>query len=123
MEKGDMFCPTPGEPDIQEIKSDLSSFFRRMNIKATYYDPTPAESQILENPTQPIIDEYFTHTTHITTTDCSADDLIHLKFKPFNPNPHDPVLETFYCLIEEDVNQYTPRNPRVQNVTKQEREA
>ncbi len=126
MEKRDKFCPTPGEPDIQEIKSDLSSSFRRMNLKATYHDPTSAESQTLENHTQPTIDQYLTHTTQSTTPDCSADDLIHLKFKPkstFNPNPHDPVLETFYCLIEEDVNQYTPRNPRVQNLTKHEREA
>ena len=44
--KGLTFCPTPGEPNIQDIKNDLRDFFRRLKLRAHYFedDPIPEDT-------------------------------------------------------------------------------
>jgi len=56
LEKGLKFCPTPGEPNMNELLEDLRLFFRRMKLKAHFYDPSEMP---LEN--QSTIPDFFSH--------------------------------------------------------------
>ncbi len=53
LEKGLKFSPTPGEPDMNELMDDLRLFFRKMRLKAYFYDP----SYKVNANRQPIMDE------------------------------------------------------------------
>ena len=114
--RGLTFCPTPGEPDLQEIKNDLKAFFRRLKLRAHYFEGE--ENDNPTDPTQPTIDSYMSqHTTHVDLT----------KFKlpgTWEPEPPDvdPAIETFCRAVMNEIKDFVPRCPRVQNLSKEEKD-
>jgi hypothetical protein len=117
--KGLKFWPTPGEPVMGQILDDLSGLFWRMRLRAHFNDPE-AEATNTDN-SQPTIAQSFNASQQLTATDPS-----HSKFRKkstFDPNVNNPLLKAFFSLVTQDVNDHTPRNPRKQNLTTQERES
>ena len=55
--KGLKFCPTPGEPSLLEIKKDLKAFFRRLKLRAHYYEEK-CEAQERAEASQPTLDSF-----------------------------------------------------------------
>ena len=120
LEKGLKFCPTPGEPNMYDIHKDLRSFFRRMRLKA-HFSEDPEESPPTTN--RSILDFFTTN-----NSDGGIPEIDLSKFKPkstWEPGDEhkDPVLETFFKCVQNDIGKYIPREPRVKNVTKSEKEA
>ena len=116
--KGLTFCPTPGEPVIQDIKNDLKAFFRRLKIKHHYYDE---EAQLPPmDPSQTTLDSFLTtQGTYQTHVDVS-------KFKPkskWEPENVDPAIETFCRAILNEVSHFKPMQPRSNNLTPEEKVA
>ena len=118
LEKGLKFCPTPGEPDLYNIQKDLRDFFRRMRLRAFFHDnettPTPSQSNLITN--------------YISQTEVNESQIDLRKFKPkstWEPNPQyrDPVLETFFKSVQNEVSRFTPREPRNKNITQDEKAA
>ena len=120
LEKGLKFCPTPGEPNMYEIHKDLRTFFRRMRLKAHFTEdpdlqPPPSQNNSILN--------------FVTRgTPQGAPDINLSKFKPksdWEPKDEhkDPVLETFFKCVQNDIGYFTQREARVKNITKSEKEA
>ncbi len=114
--KGLKFCPTPGKPILQEIKNDLKAFFRRLKLRAHYYeeDLTPPTSQ-------PTLDSFLSNTEPPSKVNLS-------KFKPkgtWDPESEktDPAIETFCRAILHDLDSYSPKCPRHNNLSEPENEA
>ena len=51
LERGLNFCPTPGEPNLGDLRRDLDDFHRRLKIKAFFY-PNNTSSAFLSQTTQ-----------------------------------------------------------------------
>ena len=120
LEKGLKFCPTPGEPDMNELLDDLRLFFRRMRLKVHFQDSIDVPG----NNSQPTIEESFNPPSPSNSS--SEDDRTHNKFiakSSFDPIITDPFLEAFFVLVKEDLDNYHPRIPRSNNLTKEERES
>ena len=113
--RGLKFCPTPGEPNIQELKEDLQSFFRRLKIRAHFYNE---DTESLPEPTQPTLDSFLSPAqTPVNLT----------KFKlPSTWDPEestvDPAIETFCRAVQNELRDFVPRRPRDQNLTKDEKD-
>ena len=113
--KGLTFCPTPGEPLIKDIKTDLTAFFRRLKIKHFYH--VDEDEAIPQDPTQPTLDSFLTQGPE-TPVNLS-------KFKPkshWEPEQEqaDPAIETFSRAVLKEVNDFKPMKPRSNNLTKEE---
>ena len=116
LKKGLKFCPTPGEPNMYDIHRDLRQFFRRMRLRAHFTnmdEVTPSQQRSIRDflPSQ---------------SQNNGPDL--RKYKPkstWEPGLEfrDPVLETFFKCVQSEVANFTPREPRVKNITKDEKEA
>ena len=102
-----------------QILDDLSGFFRRIRLRAHFNDPESEAASTSHS--QPTIEQSLNASHQLTLTDPS-----HSKFRKkstFNPNITDPLLNAFFPLVTQDVNDHTPRNSRNQNLTKNERES
>ncbi len=113
--KGLKFAPTPGEPNLQEIKQDLKAFFRKLKLRDFFYEEDESS-----DPLQPTLDNFFSQNND-PNIDLS-------KFKnpsTWEPDPQnvDPAIETFSRAVLEDFRQYTPRCPRDQNITNGEKDS
>ncbi len=113
--KGLKFCPTPGEPNMQEIRNDLKSFFRKLKLRDYFYEE---ENEEPNDPTQPTLDSYLS--PPITDVDLTSFKLP----STWEPDPQlvDPAIETFSRAVMDEIRDFTPRCPRVQNLTEEERE-
>ena len=114
--KGLKFCPTPGEPDMYNIHQDLREFFRRMRLRAFFYDDSPTP------PSQNTITNYFSQDNE------KSGEINLKKFKPkseWEPplQYRDPVVETFCKTIQDEVSRFKPREPRYKNITLDEKNA
>ena len=114
--KGLKFCPTPGEPDLYNLQQDLREFFRRMRLKAFFYDDSPTP------PTQNTITNYFSQSSE------NSGEINLKKFKPkssWEPplQYRDPVIETFCKAIQDEVSRFQPREPRYKNISIDEKNA
>ena len=116
LKKGLKFCPTPGEPNMYDIHRDLRQFFRRMRLKAHFTnidEVTPSQQRSIR--------DFIPSQTNQNGPNLS-------KYKPkstWEPGLEfrDPVLETFFKCVQAEVAKFTPREPRVKNITKSEKEA
>ena len=120
LSKGLKFCPTPGEPSPYNIHEDLRAFFRRMRLKAHFNDNEDNIS--LSQSSQPL----FSQT--IDSQDNVADLKGTLRFKEkstWEPGEEyrDPVLETFFKSVQDDIGKYIPREPRDKNLSPSEKAA
>ncbi len=117
--KGLSFCPTPGEPSLQDLKKDLKAFFCRIQLRDYHWadnetDPTPHDQS------RPTLDSFL-------NPNFNTDNGVDLsKFKlpsTWDPQPHevDPAIETFCRAVLEDFKTFTPRSPRSQNLPKEEK--
>ncbi len=80
LEKGLKFCPTPSEPDMNQILEDLRLFFlRRMRLKAYFHNPT--ETNV--NNSQPTLEEVLSRIPQNSQNDQCSDDDRTYKFKIF----------------------------------------
>ena len=111
--RGLKFCPTPGEPIIQEIKNDLKAFFRRLKLRAYFHeeDPDPPSNQST-------LDSFLSNTGTTSKVDLS-------KFKPqstWEPESQkvDPAIETFCRAVLADLDSYQPMSPRHNNLSESE---
>ncbi len=116
LSKGLTFCPTPGEPNIQDIKRDLKDFFRRLKLRAHYFEEDP-----LPDTNQPTLDSYLATPGPSSQVDVS-------KFKPksfWEPKSDkvDPAIETFCRAVMNEMKDFTPMCPRTNNLSKEENEA
>ena len=118
LRKGLKFCPTPGEPLMGQILDDIAALFRRMRLRAFFNDPEDLTDSILSN--QTLMDMY------LRDAGGERNDPIEEKFQErstFDPKIHDGLMNAFFELVVREVNEFTPRNPRNQNLTKEEKEA
>ena len=115
LEKGLSFCPTPGEPDMGQLKRDLDTFHRNLRIK-TFFDPSKGElrgdkdtsSEGDNNDTS----DFDTHIRHSKVLKPSK------KWSP----PMGPLhLESFILTNERDLNKTFPKAPNFHNLTKEEK--
>ena len=115
LSKGLNFCPTPGEPDVSQLRLDLDTFHVQLKRKSFF-----AKQSILDN--QPTLDFSLPSSTQTEEPDGP---FAHQQFK--NPSswcPPAPLnLEAMVIVNEQLLNDYTPRAPLNHNLTKAEKEA
>ncbi len=102
---------------MKEILEDLRLFFRRIKLRAHYYDPTNK----LETSSQPTIDTFYS-TIPNQTNISSEDDRTHNR-SIFDRKINDPFLEAFFVLVKKEIDKNHPRTPRAHNLTKEEKAA
>ena len=117
LSKGLKFCPTPGEPDMYNIHQDLREYFRRLRLRAYFFDDNPSPT-----PTQNTIMNYFSQNSE------KSEEINLKKFKAKStwepPDQYrDPVVETFCKSVQEEVSKFKPREPRIKNITLDEKNA
>ncbi len=78
LEKGLTFCPTPREPDMNQILEDLRLFFRRMRLKAYFHNPTENNGNISQSTLEEVLSSIPQNSQN---KQCSDDDRTHNKFK------------------------------------------
>ncbi len=117
LQKGLTFCPTPGEPLLHDIINDLKAFFRRLKLRAHYYE----EEDPIPN-TQPTLDSFLDNNpqSHVEV-DVS-------RFTPkstWEPKSEnvDPAIETFCRAVLKELKDYNPICPRSNNLTKDQKDA
>jgi len=114
LNKGLNFCPTPGEPDISNLKKDIDKFHVSLRRKLFFSRIVDSNTQLANS----------TITSQLSTTVLDNDDAFqHQKFK--NPSkwcPPGPIqLESMIVLNETDLNKLTPRAPANQNLSAEEK--
>ena len=120
LRKGLSFCPTPREPDMGEIASDLDKFFRILKLKSFFHDKNmenQAQTSTHQEPeagtsnaSQPIQPNQPSCTFKIPST-----------FTPTEADLADPNLEAFCRSVKFDVSKFHPRIPKCDNLTLDER--
>ncbi len=106
---------------MNELLDDLRLFFRRMRLKAYFYDPP---HKVNANQQLTMHDMFISKTQ--TQQTCSEDERTHNKFKTkstFDPKINDPFLEAFFVLVKKQIDKHHPKSTKVKNLTKEEREA
>jgi len=123
LEKGLNFCPTPGEPDLGPLKQDLDKFHAGLRRK-TFFDnqgttirPNTSSTSDLACPPD--------YPDHIDRGPREQSTFEHPKFKnkskwvpPMGPH----TLETYMTVNEHRLSEFVPREPRVKNISKAEKE-
>jgi hypothetical protein len=108
------FCPTPGEPDTNELNKDLNKFHVSLRRKQFFSEPvgkTPC--QVSSTPNTQILP-----TLH-TQEEEAFDHFTFRKPSKWCP-PGPPYLEAMITKNELDLNEYTPRAPNKHNLTTEE---
>ena len=115
LERGLSFCPTPGEPDMGQLRRDLDTFHRNLRIK-TFFDPTKGDMK----------GDLGTQNAGNNDNTSEFDTLIR-NSKVLKPNrqwapPMGPLhLESFILNNERDLNKTFPRAPNFHNLTREEK--
>ena len=113
--KGLTFCPTPGDPDMGDIKHDLDMFFRRMRLKLFFSEehetidtlPSESSSQITVNDSEPLTwSEYLERTFRKKST--------------WTPRNQDTILEAFIKAVTNDFYNMQPKKIFNKNLNKEE---
>ncbi len=148
LSRGLTFVPTPGEPDMGDLRSDLDRFHRRLKLY-THFNKDPTEAKPIRVRSQTSIPAP-TDTQQMGTGDQGSSDLEpvclrtedgrrildHRKLRnlgPFshptftNPSTYEPpntprALETLIDTNEFELSKFKFIKPTYQNITKTERE-
>ena len=115
LSKGLNFCPTPGEPDVYQLRLDLDSFHVNLKRKLFFAKHSDTDSQSTLNMS----------TLSSTQVEDMGGPFNHQKFK--NPSSWCPIaptnLEAMIAFNEHNLNEYTPQASSSHNLTKAEKEA
>ena len=115
LERGLSFCPTPGEPDMGQLRRDLDTFHRNLRIK-TFFDPATGGIKGDNGRTDTGVND-----------DTSTFETLLRSSKVLKPNkqwspPIGPLhLESFILNNERDLNKTFPKAPNFHNLTKDEK--
>lgn len=107
LSKGLKFCPTPGEPDMAEMRRDLDNFHRKLKWQSHFHNNKSTEDQ----------------------TPIGCPDRLPFKDRRFkNPSRNEPptgpsTLEAYIQVNELELIKTKGSNPSKQNLTKDERKA
>ena len=119
LEKGLNFCPTPGEPDMGQLRRDLDIFHRNLRIKNFF---TPKGDNLTVNLTK----TGSSQNTHNNSGGSDFDTLVNKSSvlrpgKEWTP-PMGPLhLESFILTNERDLNKTFPKAPKFHNITRDEK--
>jgi len=115
LNKGLNFCPTPGEPDLSDLKKDLDKFHVNLRRKLFFSKVVVSNTELANSTIAPQLST--------SIIDNEDDSFQHPKFK--NPSkwcPPGPIqLESMIVINETDLNKHIPRAPASQNLTVEER--
>jgi len=116
LSKGLNFCPTPGEPNMYELRKDLDKFHVSLRRKQFFSKKTD-----LDDSTTSIFNTSLSYTSLYSVDEPFS----HQKFKnPSSWNPAGPAnLEAMIISNEHSLNGYTPHSPVGHNLSVQEKEA
>jgi len=116
LSKGLNFCPTPGEPDISNLKQDLDHFHRSLR-RSLFFNKRVDSNTSLDQSTMSIHPD-------ITIRDEDGP-FGHRKFKnPSTWSPKGPIqLESMIVINTNQLSTIIPRAPKSQNLTKEEKKA
>ena len=123
LERGLNFCPTPGEPDMGDLRRDLDRFHRNLRIN-TFFDPKrildEPKSQNSQNPQPappPQDEEPSEWEKEIRKSKL-------LKSEKVWQPPKGPLhLESFILTNEHDLNNTFVKSPRGHNISREERQS
>ena len=115
LSKGLNFCPTPGELDISNLRRDLDKFHVSLRRKLFFSKRVDSPSSL----------DLTTISQSSTQLRDDNEPFKHPKFK--NPSSWCPLappqLEAMIVVNENNLTNYTPRAPRLPNVTPEEKQA
>ena len=115
LSKGLNFCPTPGEPNVLDLRGDLDKFHVSLR-RNQFFSKQVVSSTLLAPNTTSSLD---------TPLDIEEGPFDHRQFR--NPStwcPKGPInLESMIIFNEYQLNEYTPMAPGNQNLTLEEKQA
>ena len=116
LSKGLNFCPTPGEPDINNLKQDLDTFHTSLRRSLFFNRRVDSNTSLNQS----------TMSLHLDTTiSDESGPFDHQKFKnPSHWSPKGPLqLESMIVFNTNQLSTIVPRAPEKQNLTKEEKKA
>ena len=105
LSKGLKFCPTPGEPKMDDLRRDLDSFHRKMRWKSFFESKEKDPSESTTNRLGPFKHQNFKHPSTA------------------EPQPGPAALEAFALINELELSKTVGTSPSKQNLSRSEREA
>jgi hypothetical protein len=116
LSKGLNFCPTPDEPDLHLLKQDLDAFHTSLRRSLFFNRRVDSNTSLDLSTMSQNLD---------TTHHDDSGPFDHYLFKnPSKWSPKGPIqLESMITINTNQLSQVTPRAPRQQNLTKEERQA
>ena len=119
LERGLNFCPTPGEPDMGQLRRDLDSFHRKLRLKSFFETPTGVGIDHTQN-------NFSAPDPNRQSSELEESikfSRVIKKSKEWTP-PMGPLhLESFCLNNERDLNKTKVQAPHLHNISRKEKKA